>query len=131
MPGARGTGMDIKHFCVNTNLDGYEQIWVPENMSTKDIQKLYKLDRLIHNGRVLVEIRKGMYVLPQAGILIHKKIKKHLTKYGYFPCKQIPGRWQHESKNVIFTLIIDGVAVKYQPKQDAGHLLQSIAMYTK
>ena len=52
---------------------------------------------LVHNGFVVVEIRKGMYGLPQAGILANKRLKKHLAKAGYHEAPRTPGLFRHET----------------------------------
>jgi hypothetical protein len=38
----------------------------------------------VPNGYVYMEIRKGMYGLPQAGIVTNKLLKKPLARHGYF-----------------------------------------------
>jgi hypothetical protein len=37
-----------------------------------------------------MEIRKGMYGLPQAGILANKLLKKRLARHGYFEHRTPP-----------------------------------------
>eukprot|EP00957_Ditylum_brightwellii_P193643 14746384-Ditylum_brightwellii.AAC.1 len=46
---------------------------------------------------VYVEIRKGMYSLPQAGRIVHNQLKEHLTKFGYEPVPITPGLWKHKT----------------------------------
>ncbi len=51
----------------------------------------YNLAPLVHNSYVLVKIQKGMYSLPQAGLIAYKQLVKHLAKYGYHPkCRTQP-----------------------------------------
>ncbi len=38
-----------------------------------------------------MEIRKGMYGLPQAGILANKLLKLGLARHGYFELPHTPG----------------------------------------
>ena len=109
-------GLDIKLFHLNTNLDCHKHVWAPENMLTNNMKKSYKLDDLIHNGRVLVEIRKGMHGSLQLGMLAHEKLMKHLATCRHSPCDRTPGPWQHKTRHF---------AEKCQRKQDAGHLLHA------
>ena len=48
-----------------------------------EIKLEYNLQNLVVDGWIYVEIRKGMYGLPQAGILANKLLKKRLAKHGY------------------------------------------------
>ena len=47
----------------------YEYMWIPVKDIPTIIMEQYNLAPLIHNEKVCVEIRKGMYGLPQAGII--------------------------------------------------------------
>jgi hypothetical protein len=40
--------------------------------------------QLFLDGYIYMEIRKGMYGLPQAGILANKLLKERLARHGYF-----------------------------------------------
>jgi hypothetical protein len=50
----------------------------------------YHLLDLVHKGVVLVEISRGMYGLPQADILAHEQLVKHMVTHGYAPCTRNP-----------------------------------------
>jgi hypothetical protein len=45
----------------------------------------YNLKELAQDGKVYIEIQKGMYGLPQAGILANKLLQCNLVKDGYRP----------------------------------------------
>ena len=45
----------------------------------------YNLKEKVHtDGYVYIEIQKGMYGLPQAGMLANKLLKRRLAKHGYY-----------------------------------------------
>jgi hypothetical protein len=48
---------------------------IPIALLPKDITKHYQLREKVLDGYVYIEIRKGMYGLPQAGILANKILK--------------------------------------------------------
>eukprot|EP00957_Ditylum_brightwellii_P116464 8883678-Ditylum_brightwellii.AAC.1 len=49
-----------------------------------EVIEQYNLNNLKDDkGFVYVEIRKGMYGLPQAGQIAHDQLKQHLSKFGY------------------------------------------------
>ena len=66
-PGAKAMPADLKYFYLNTHMPMYEYMWIPVNDIPQEIMVEYNLKGLVHTGKVLVEIRKGMYGLPQAG----------------------------------------------------------------
>jgi hypothetical protein len=45
----------------------------------------YDLTELAQDGKVYIEIQKGMYGLPHAGILANELLQRNLAKDGYRP----------------------------------------------
>eukprot|EP00804_Cyclotella_cryptica_P020749 CCRYP_016588-RA/>CCRYP_016588-RA protein AED:0.03 eAED:0.02 QI:0/0/0/1/1/1/3/0/1217 len=125
--GARFMTIDIKDFYLNTPMV------CPEYMRLKlsDIQdhiiKLYKLDKLVTtDGYVYVLIQKGMYGLPQAGIIAQQLLEKRLALKGYRQSSITPGFWKHNWRPISFTLCVDDFGVKYVGIKHAQHLLQTL-----
>ena len=86
-------------------MDWYEYIWLPVEIIPEEIMREYELHKLVHNGRVYLEVQKGMYGLPQAGILANKLLTKGLATKGYRPCRHTPGLWKHKWQPVWFSLL--------------------------
>ncbi len=61
---------------------------------------------------VYCEIRKGMYGLPQAGIIAQEFLTERFAKHGYHQSKIIPGLWMHETRPTTFTLVVDDFRIK-------------------
>ena len=78
------------------------------------------------NRPPLVEIRKGMYGLKQAGRITNDRLKQHLKTHGYVPCRYTPGLFTHTSRKISFALCVDDFGVKHTDKVDAQHLLTCI-----
>jgi hypothetical protein len=74
--GARFAGADIKNMYLDTPLNWYEYIKMPLSLFPQDIIEHYGLLNKVLTGYVCIEIHKGMYGLPQAGILANKLLKK-------------------------------------------------------
>jgi len=130
-PKAKFMTIDIKDFYLNTPMARYEYMRIPVKYIPACIMDQYKLAGLVHNGSVLVEIRKGMYGLPQAGILAYERLVQHLAKYGYSPAKHTPGLWKHATRPLSFCLVVDDFGVKYTDSADAQHLVSAIQdLYT-
>ena len=87
----------------------------------------YKLrDIATPEGYVYSEITKGMYGLPQAGIIAQVLLEDRLGKHGYSQSNIIPGLWTHKTRPILFSLVVDDFAVKYTRKEDAEHLLNAL-----
>ena len=84
-----------------------------------DIIEEYGLrNKVDADGNVFCEVRRGMYGLPQAGIIAQDLLTKPLNKAGYRQSKITPGYWQHDWQPIRFTLVVDDFGVKYVNKDD-------------
>ena len=59
--------INLKDFYLGTPMNRYEYMWIKMSEIPQDIIDQYGLKEKAVNGKVLVEIRKGMYILKQAG----------------------------------------------------------------
>jgi len=83
-PGARFFTMDIKNFYLNTPMVRYEYMRLKLADMPDDVIEHYKLlDVATPDGFVYCVIRKGMYGLPQAGIIAQELLAKRLKEHGY------------------------------------------------
>ena len=48
------------------------------------------------DGFVYIKIQKGMYCLPQVGILAQELLEQRLNKHGYSQSPITPGLWRHD-----------------------------------
>ena len=70
-----------------------------------------------------MQIEKGMYGLPQAGILANKLLRTQLAPHGYFELPHTPGLWKYISRIVQFSLVVDDFGIKYKGEENVNHLL--------
>jgi hypothetical protein len=97
-----------------------------------DVIKHYNLrDKATSDGYIYCKIQKGMYGLPQAGIIAQQLLKERLQKHGYCQSQTTPGLWKHNTHPISFTLVVDGFGVKYVGKENAQHLLDTVRHYYK
>jgi hypothetical protein len=125
-PKAKFMGIDLSDFYLITDMDDYEYMYIPEWIIPPDIMEEYNLKPLIKNGLLLVEIRKGMYGLPQAGRLAYIKLAKHLATHGYIPTNHTPGLFKHLTRPIQFSLVVDDFGIKYIGKENALHLINCL-----
>ena len=96
----------------------------------EDVIEHYKLrDVATPDGFVYWEIRKGMYGLPQAGIIAQELLAKQLKEHGYSQSETTPGLWKHKWRLIIFSLVVNDFGVKYVGEEHAQHLLKIIQKY--
>jgi hypothetical protein len=60
----------------------------------------YKLYDLVHNGYLYVEVQKGMYGLPQAGLLANLLLARCLVKHRH-------GLPVHKTRPINCSLVVD------------------------
>jgi hypothetical protein len=123
---ARFAGADIKNMYLETPLDRYEYMKMPNALFPADIIEYYKLMDKVLDGYVYMEIQKGMYGLPQAGVLANKLLKKHLARHGYFEQSHTPGLWKHVSRPIWFNLCVDDFGIKYVGREHLQHLYDAL-----
>jgi hypothetical protein len=87
--------MDIKNYYLGTPLGQYEFVRIPVSMVPDEIMEEYNLYEMAHNGYLYVELRTGMYGLPQAGLITNLLRAKRLANHGYGPVPHTHGLWTH------------------------------------
>jgi hypothetical protein len=94
----------------------------------QDIIKEYGLNNKVDtDGNVFCEVRRGMYGLPQAGVIAQELLTTRLHQAGYRQSKVTPGYWRHEWRPISFTLVVDDFGVKYINKTDIDHLISVLS----
>jgi len=78
-PNAKFMTMDIKDFYLNTPMAWYEYMQLRISDIPEDVIAHYKLNEIATpEGYIYCEIQKGMYGLPQAGIIAQQLLKERL-----------------------------------------------------
>ena len=75
---------------------------------------------------VYIQANRGMYGLPQSGLLANELLDKRLNKRGYHQIKLVTGLWSHKWRTVQFTLVVDDFGVKYVGKEHTIHLKKTL-----
>ena len=127
--GAKYMCADAKNFYLATPLDRYEYMKMPVELIPPEFIELNNLSSKIKNGYLYMEIQKGMYGLPQSGILANKLLKERLAVHGYHEAEHTPGLFYHETRPIWFTLVVDDFGVKYVGKKHAEHLMSVLSEF--
>ena len=121
--GARYCTIDLKDFYLMTPMTRPEYMRMKLKDLPTEFVKLYRLtDKVDTNGFIHIKIQKGMYGLPQAGILAQELLEKCLNKHGYRQSPITPGLWRHDFRPISFTLCVDDFGIKYVGREHAEHL---------
>ena len=125
--GAKFTTMDISNFYLMTPLKRPEYIRIKLTDIPQEIIDEYKLmDKATPDGSIHIVANKGMYGLPQSGLLANEVLEKRLNKGGYRQSKLVPGLLKHDWRPIQFTLVVDDFGVKYLGEEYAIHLQNTI-----
>ena len=84
-PEAKCICTDVQNFYLNKIMEDPEYMRIKVELVPVKIIYQYELWDKVHDGHVYMKIVKGMYRIPQAGIMAYKKLVNHLKPYGYEP----------------------------------------------
>jgi hypothetical protein len=129
MPNAQYACADIKNFYLNTPLDRHKYMRMSIKLIPQEFIDMYNLTAKVKNGYVYNKIQKGIYGLPQAGILAKKLLKERLAKHGYTKLKHTPGLFKHKTCPVSFTLVVNYFGIKYKGAEHLKHLLDILKTF--
>jgi hypothetical protein len=122
--------MDLANFYRMTPLLRPKYIRIKLSDLPDEIIAEYQLhEKATHHGMVFVAVTKGMYGLPQAGLLANELLEKRLNQHGYFQNKLVPGFWRHLTRPIQFVLTVDDFSVKYVGREHAEHLYQVLCKH--
>ena len=96
-------------------------------MFPDDVINEYNLrDKVGRDGYAYIEVRKGVYGLPQAGLLAQELLAKRLAKHGYQQSEVTPGICTHKWRPICISLVVDDFRIKYVGQEHADHLISAL-----
>jgi hypothetical protein len=123
---ARLATMDLKNFYLNTPLDQPEYVHIKLADIPHEFIDKYKLNKIACDSWIYFEMRRGMYGLPQAGILANKLLRDRLAEFNYYKVATTPGLWHHKWCLVMFALFVNNFAIQYVGDAHLDHLCQAL-----
>ncbi|KAL7525864.1 hypothetical protein ACHAXR_001194, partial [Thalassiosira sp. AJA248-18] len=91
--------MDIKNFYLMTPLKRRECVRLNMSYMPVNVNEHYNLqDKATPDGSIFVSIKRGMYGLPQSGLLAKELLEERLGKRGYYQSQYTPGLWLHKTR---------------------------------
>ena len=90
--GAQYFTINLKDFYLNTPMERPEYMQMKLKDLSQEFINVYNLTKRAENGgNVYFRIQKGMYGLPQAGILAQQQLEQQLNEHGYHQSPLTPG----------------------------------------
>ena len=84
--------INISNFYINSPIPRTEYVKIKISDIPEEIINEYKLpDKVTPHGYVYIMATKGMYGLPQAGLVSNELMEKRLNEHGYQQSKLVPG----------------------------------------
>jgi hypothetical protein len=122
---------DLKDFYLNIPMEQPEYMWMKLSDLPRKFVDLYNLTKIEQRTMETcnIKVKKGMYGLPQAGILAHRLLDQWLNEHRYQQSQVTPGLWKHSLRPISFMLCIGNFGVKYVGREHAEHLLQVLNMH--
>lgn len=123
--GADFISINSKNLYLNTPLKLFEYLKFKLDKFPEDFIKQYKLkEKPTHDGYVYIELWKGVYGLPQAGLIVKQFLDNQLDKQGYLQSRFTPVFWKNKWRPLHFTLVVDDFEVKYVVKKHIKKLIE-------
>jgi hypothetical protein len=128
--GAKFANADLANFYLMTPLKRPEYAKIKLSDIPEEVTTEYNLNQYAtQDGWIYIEVKRGMYGLPQAGSLGHDLLTQRLNDEGYYQSQIVPGFWKHKTKPIQFVLVVDDFGIKYLKKEDLDHLIRSLEKY--
>ncbi len=90
----------MKCFHINTLMEHFEYMHMPNILISQPFMDDYDILCKTKDGFVFMEIRKGIYGLPQTGILANELLKKQLPNFGYYRVPHSPSLLKNHTKPI-------------------------------
>ena len=110
-----------------TTLPRPEYMWIALEMIPEATQERYQVQQFAKNGKVLVEISKGIYGLPHAGFLAQQRLNAHLAENGYVQT-DTACLYKHKTRPIMFSLVVDDFGIKYNGQEHLDHLMMVLRL---
>ena len=76
---ARYITAGIKNYYLNNTMAHFQYMKIPINHITQEMRDEYNINNIALDDHVHTEIRKGIYILKEAGILAFNQLVTHLS----------------------------------------------------
>ena len=122
---------DITDYYLGTPLLRPEYMRMTRKQVSATIIEEYGYEDYFVNDVLYFQINKGMYGLPQAGILAQDRLVAHIAEHGYIQSDLVPCLFRHATNGISFVLVVDDFGIKYKSVSGRDHLLATLRLKYK
>jgi hypothetical protein len=122
---------DITDYYLGTPLLRPEYMRMSRKQVSDTIIAEYGYEEYFVNDMLYFQINKGMYGLPQAGLLAQQRLVKHIAEHGYKQSDLVPCLFRHATNGISFVLVVDDFGIKYTNVTGRDHLLATLRLKYK
>jgi hypothetical protein len=122
---------DITDYYLGTPLLRPEFMRMSRKQVSATIIAEYGYEDYFINDMLYFQINKGMYGLPQAGLLAQNRLVAHIAEHGYTQSDLVPCLFRHATNGISFVLVVDDFGIKYKCVSGRDHLLAALRLKYK
>jgi hypothetical protein len=119
---------DISDYYLGTPMDRPEFMRIHRRQLSATIIAEYDLKKYFEDDCIHFQVDKGMYGLPQAGLLAQLRLVDHLRKHGYTESKLVPCLFRHATNGITFVLVVDDFGIKFLTPEGRDHLFNTLRL---
>jgi hypothetical protein len=122
---------DITDYYLGTPLVRPEYMRMQRRQVSDTIIAEYGYADYFVDDMLYFQINKGMYGLPQAGLLAQNRLVAHVAEHGYIQSDIVPCLFRHATNGISFVLVVDDFGIKYTNAAGRDHLLATLRLKYK
>jgi hypothetical protein len=122
---------DIADYYLGTPLERPEYMRMSRKQVSPTIIAEYGYEDYFVDDMLYFQVNKGMYGLPQAGLLAQQALVAHLAEHEYTQSNIIPCLFRHATNGITFVLVVDDFGIKYTSVTGRDHLLATLRLKYK
>ena len=103
---------DITDYYLGTPLLRPEYMRMQRRHPSSTIIEEYCYKQYFVNDMLYFQVNKGMYGLPQAGLLAQNRLVAHIAQHGYIQSDTMPCLFRHTTNGATFVLVVDEFGTK-------------------
>jgi hypothetical protein len=122
---------DITDYYLGTPLLRPEYMRSSRKQVSATIIAEYGYEDYFINDMLYFQINKGMYGLPQAGLLAQNRLVVRIAEHGYIHSDLVPCLFRHATNGISFVLVVDDFGIKYMSVSGRDHLPPTLRLKYK
>jgi hypothetical protein len=119
---------DVTDYYLGTPMERPEFMCMNRRQLSPTIIAEYDLEQYFQNNVMHFIVTKGMYRLPQAGLLTQQRLVAHLAQHDYTQSDSVPCLFTHATNGITFVLVVDDFDIEFRTTAGRDHLLATLRL---